>query len=154
MRPCPLRPGQDGPVKHPKPYSHLPGYHCSLKTRFGHVVVCDLGRNADPRWLLRAFEKGGHEIGTLNVHTEREARCAMKAARDGCHDWIPEPERPRQRLANGRHAFTMQVGEGGRCVEMEVRNGVVLPRFPNDPAYMRGWNRVIAHRQGKGPRYT
>lgn len=88
-----------------KPYSNLPGYRCSLKTPFGHAVVFDLGTDAAPRrWHLVGYRKGdGAEIGSVAFRSERQARTAMKGARDGHYSaWIPEALLPKRlrRLAD------------------------------------------------------
>ena len=77
-----------------KPYNGDAGYHCSLKTSFGHAVVYDREKggdwiDADTRWVLSAYNTEGANIGLLECSSEREVRASMKGTRDGTFvDWI------------------------------------------------------------------
>ena len=76
-----------------KPYNGDAGYHCSLKTRFGHVVLYDRRNGGDwidagARWVLAAFDRSGANLALLDCKTERYGRRAMRDARDGWTEWI------------------------------------------------------------------
>lgn len=150
----------------PKPLSYIPGYVCSLKARFGFVVVIDteasplsLDPNGTPRWRVSAFDKREAPIAHVYERSQREARATMKRARDGTHPWIPAPNAPtpatngpgsrRSRTPDGFHACSAQVGEGEHTVTIEFRNGSPLPAQPDSRSYMRGWAQA-----GAGSRFT
>lgn len=100
-----------------KPYNGDAGYHCSLKTPFGHVVLYDRRNGGDwidggERWVLAAYDRGGSNLALLDCRTERWGRRAMKDTRDGWTEWIewdairatfPDADVPRSFLegANG-----------------------------------------------------
>ena len=76
-----------------KPYNGDAGYHCSLKTRFGHVVLYDRRNGGDwidggERWVLAAFDHSGANLALLDCKTERYGRRAMRDTRDGWTEWI------------------------------------------------------------------
>lgn len=140
-----------------KPFSGDAGYVCSLRTRFGHVVVYDRTRgggwiDADTRWVVAAYDHDKRNIALLDCQSQRIARQTMKDARDGHHDWIEQPVDEPEPMPAGEPGGTMTVTTAtGETVTLNLdERGQPLPRLPGNESYMRGWNQALHRRTQRG----
>ena len=82
-----------------KPFNDKPGYKCSLKVKFGYVVLYDRYNKGDwihakTRWVVIAYDKSLNEIARTQVRNEKDGRDALKDARDGFHPWTKKKDPP------------------------------------------------------------
>ena len=148
-----------------KPFAGEPGYVCSLRAPFGHVVVLDRENGAQlgpegSRWVVAAYNGTRTPLATLPCRSQSSARRAMKEARTRGYGWLgpllstasDEEEESdaalRERFIGReeRRTLRLTVGDREHTTELLFVNGEAQPAKPHNAGYMRGWNAVARKR--------
>ena len=145
-----------------KPFAHEPGYVCSLRAPFGHVVVYDREQGAQlgpegTRWVVAAYNGDRSPLATVPCLSQNAARRAMKDARTRGYAWLRpllsaatnEDEESngaalRRRFIGDEEVrtHTLMVNDRPMKIELTYIDGEAQPSMPHDASYMRGWNGV------------
>lgn len=118
-----------------KPFAGEPGYVCSLRAQFGHVVVFDRENGAQlgpegSRWVVAAYNGERTPLATVPCRSQSAARTTMKEARARGYGWL---------------APLIQRTDERNVALVDDAPPAVVPTEPAQPdneSYMRGWNAV------------
>ena len=140
-----------------KPFAGEPGYVCSLRAPFGHVVVFHRENgaqlDAETRWVVAAYNGDRTPLATVPCKSQSSARCTMKDARTRGYRWLgpllfaasdeaDESDALRERFigTEERRTLSILVNDRPFTTTLTFIDDEAQPSMPHSPSYMRGWS--------------